>query len=211
MITIDLLKGDGLPVKSRPLITLLATLLALMPLLVAGAVVCDYMRDGVILKNDQAALAKYDDKLQSLRQTSEFLNDLEVQHEVIDGSLNEVAKCITVHSEWSPILMTIAESVPESLALTRLALSRRRIMANVPSPDNPDSTVLLPGYRFVLQISTDACPDNIETIKQFIQRLRESETLAPRLEDCYMESKIAKSDLVSYDIHCVFKTRIVGV
>ena len=213
MINIDLLKGKGVPVKSRPINAVWITVLFLVPILVSIPMVCAYLGDGVRLKTKREALALHNSKIQQLQGTKDFLCDIEMQHRRIGESLVEVAKCINVHSPWSPVLAAVAQSVPESLSLDRLALRRMIVKKPVPNPDSPGSTTLVPGYQFSLEIYTSAGPENAVAMKEFVHKLRASYMLGSRLEDCRMESRpvAGEDDYVSYAIYCIFQPKIAGV
>lgn len=213
MIKIDLLKGTGLPTKSRPISTAVIALLVLAPILGVAPFVYDYLHAGVLLQTQQAALASYGSQIEQLKEARAFLEQTKLENARIDESLTEIANCIGVHSQWSSVLVAVADSVPDSLSISYLNLMRQSSKTSMPAPLDPESTIMVPTYQFTLEIGTEDGPENAEAIKQFVQALRSSEVLAPRLDDCLIKSSPAQGgdDYVSYEVQCVFKTKVAGV
>jgi len=213
MFTIDLLKGQGIPIKSRPEGILISAVTLVVPLLAGIALVCFYMtgRVAVAVQRQQiAGHSKQIDKLaDAVAQQELFKSEKNAQN----GCLAEVSANIDRHILWTPILVTVVESMPDSMVMTKLEVKRSSERRSVPRKDDPtkmvDVNVMV--KRLLISITGDPRHDYDKAVKDFTERLRFSETLGPKLDKIEVEQKTNKNgqqDELSYEIDCVFKVNI---
>jgi len=211
MLTIDLLKGKGIPAKSRPKYVVLAALPFVLIAGVAIFMVSSYISDKVVLQALNEKLASYNscEELSGIRQ---FVQNIETDRKNINTCLAEVNKCIGTHMQWSPVLMTVVESLPESVTLRELEVKRQTMREKAKDPEGKPIDVTW--YRYTLQIGAKSEKgfDGGEDIQQFVKNLRTSDMLSPKIEEIQIVSNQATDrqgdDFVEYQIDCVFKRNI---
>ena len=215
MIKIDLLKGKGIPHRARPVrVSLTAALLAI-PISVVLMIVGGYISDGVILRKQQIELFHCDERAEKLIATKRLLEHVASEHIMITDSLREVAQTINSHKKWSPVMDTLAWSLPEPLSLNKLKLTRQLTNDQIPSPDDPEGTTNVEGFQYVLQVVTDPGAKNELAIREFLQNLCSPGALASEIEDTKVLSKWDRfgddDDFISYTIDCFFKIEYLGL
>ena len=118
MFTIDLLKGQGIPIKSRPGgIAIVATTLV-VPIIIAIAILGLYLSDSIAMSIQKQEIINYETKIGGLSDAVEFQKSFEKEKAVIGCALSEVKSSIGRHTQWTPVLATLVENMPDLLVLT---------------------------------------------------------------------------------------------
>jgi hypothetical protein len=210
MFTIDLLKGQGIPIKSRPEGILVSAVTLVVPLLAGIALVCFYMTGRVAVAVQKQQVAGYSKQIEKLAEAVAQQESYKRETISQNGCLAEVSANIDRHTLWTPILVTVVESMPDSMVMTKLEVKRKSDRRSVPKKDDPmkmvDVNVMI--QRLLINITGDPKQDHDQAVKSFTERLRFSETLGPKLEKIEVEQKTTKNgqqEELSYEIDCVFK------
>lgn len=214
MLTIDLLKGQETPVKSRPIRVALATAPLLVPTLAIAIMLSIYWSDKVILETTTTNLDSYSQKAQVYADVSQFLQQIEKEGQYIDKSLEEVSDVIGSHRQWSDVLQVLCKNLPDSLTLSRIEAKRNPVRKKVPKKDDPKKKVDLSGYQYTLHFVIDTGTDSAEEldIQQVIHRFSHAEELGEEIEDIKIASRKTCNEedrtFVRYEIECVFKWNV---
>ena len=115
MITIDLLQGQGVPIKSKPGEVALAAAPFLILAVLALVMVSGYFGNRVRLKLQQKALSNCELKIEEVSLARQFLSDVDAEHRSINDHLREISRAVVSHMQWSDILTAVTESLPESV------------------------------------------------------------------------------------------------
>ena len=213
MFTIDLLKGQGIPRKSRPrdMVIVVATLL--VPIIIAQVMFGIYVLDRIIISIREQEISNYESKIADLSEAVELQKSFENEKKMYSSSLSEVSSSIGRHTQWSPVLVSVVENIPSSLVLTRLEVKQRSVRKKVPRKDEPGEMVDLavPVRTLQMSVATIAQSDSDEAIRNFTDRLRSSSLLGPRLENIRVSQtfdSLEGKDVVCYQIDCMFKSEI---
>lgn len=210
MFTIDLLHGKAIPPKSRPGGLVIMALTAVMPVAAAMVMFVLYMNNDVAASLRQKEMARLDTEIGKLSDAVELQNALKKEKSDYSKSLSEVRSSIRKHTQWSPVLTTLIENLPDSVILTSLKLEYDSVRKKVPKKDNPKKKVeiSIPVRILSLTVAGGYQGNCDQAVKDFMGRLWDSESLGPKLEKIGHSQEHVKLDdqqLVSYQISCRFK------
>ena len=154
MFTIDLLKGQGVPAKSKPEGIAVAAVTLAVPVVVAILVLGLYVSNSVAISIQKQEISNYEAKINEFSGALELQKLFEKEKVSIGNCLSEVSSSIGRHIQWSPVLLALVESMPDSMVLTKLEVKERPIKREVPKEDDtqakPDTTVIVRTLRISL-------------------------------------------------------------
>ena len=210
MFTIDLLKGQGIPIKSGPWGLVIAATAFAVPTFVAMIMLGFYLADRIVISEKRQAIINYERYIGKLSDAVNLQESFEKEKNSISNCLSEALSSAGKHTQWSPILATVVENMPDSMVLTRLEVKQRSANKKVPQKDDPNKTIDVSVSASTLQmtVSGRSQANNDKAVKDFKDRLRLSALLAPKLEDIVISQKtdtFEGQEVVSYDIDCFFK------
>lgn len=213
MFTIDLLKGQGIPTKSRPEGIAVTAVTFAVPVIIAVVMFGFYLSNRIVISVQKRRIVNCQASIDKLSDAAELQKSFEQEKEAIASCLSEVASALGGHAQWSDILVTLVENMPDSMVLTRLEAKERSIKRKVPKKDNPEKTVDISVPVRTLQMNVSGSPrsDCDKVVRDFRNRLRFSGLLEPKLEDIKVSQKSDKlegQDVVSYEIECIFKPEL---
>ena len=213
MFTIDLLKGQGIPVRSRPWGIALAVVTFAVPIIIAMAMFSYYLHARIVTSIQRQGIVSYEAKIGKLSDAIELQKSFEEEKAIINNCLSEVSDSIGRYIQWSPILVTLVRNLPDSLVLTGLEVKQRSIKRKVPRKDAPgqmvDVSVPVKTLQMNVCVSPQANCDKV--VRDFRNRLRFSSFLGPKLENIEVSQEFATvdgQDVVSYEIDCIFKPEL---
>jgi Tfp pilus assembly protein PilN len=211
MFTIDLLKGQGRPVRTKPQGVVLFVATFAVPVLAAILMVGYYFRNGVIILIQKGTIVSLDSQTQRLADDWKLKESCEKEKSAVNGCLADVAASIHRHIQWSPVLVSLVENLPDSVVLTSLEVKQQTIKRKAAVKTDSDIKVdtNLTVRTLKMRVSGNPKYDCDIEVKKFRDRLRASEFLGPKLEDIVIASQghdtLDGRDVVAYDIECVFK------
>jgi Tfp pilus assembly protein PilN len=210
MFTIDLLKGRGVPAKSRPRNIAIGAAAVVAPIIIAIAMSGFYFRDKVAISIKKDAIANYKTKIAGMSDVIELQKSFDQQKKTYNNCLSEVSDNLDRHTQWSPVLVTLVKNMPESVILTSLDVKQRSTKIKVPKKDDPKTMIDAAVPLRTLQMTVVGKPqsNSDEAIRDYSERLRSSSLLGPRLENIRIAQGVAKlkeEEVTSYQIDCIFK------
>lgn len=214
MFTIDLLKGQGIPVKTTPQGMAVAAAATLVPAVTAIMLFGFYLYDRVIVSVQQQRVASYEEKIAELDDVVEQREHLESQISHQKGCLTEVGSLVQRHHQWSPVLAMLVRSMPESLVLTNLEVKERTVRKLVPDEDDPEIEieVSVPAKTLAMTVrnavGTEADSD---AVRKFREQLYSDEALNPLLENVVVSQRTQRihgQTVMTYEISCLFKSKV---
>jgi Tfp pilus assembly protein PilN len=210
MFTIDLLKGQGTPAKSRPEgIAIVAATLA-VPVIITIVMFGLYLRNKIIISVNKQEIVNYEKKIAELSDAVELQKSFENEKAAINSCLSEVSTSLGSHTQWSPVLTTLVKNMPDSVVLTDLEVKQSSVKRKVPKKDDPKIMIDISVPVRTLQINVCGNPqsDCDKAVRGFRERLRSSALLGPKLENIRVSQRfgtLQDQDVVSYQIDCIFK------
>lgn len=210
MFTIDLLNGQGIPIKSRPTGIAISAVAVTVPVIIAIVMLGFYLRNKIIISVRMQEAARCETEIGKFSEFVKLQESFEKDRGVYSNCLTEVKSSIGRYVQWSPVLATIVENMPDSVTLSALEAKQRSIKRKVPQKDDHQKTTDVDIPVRTLRVSISASPqaDRDEVVRDFQSRLRSSAFLGPRLENITVSqetSKVEGQDIVIYQIDCVFK------
>ena len=210
MFTIDLLKGQAVPLKSKPGSLVIIVMSAAIPVIIAMGMLSFYHRTSIAASARGREISKYQAEIDKLSDAVKLKRELENKKIIYSSCLSEVNTSLKRYTQWSPVLTTIMENMPDSVVLKSLAVEHKTVKRKAPKKDNPDKMVevdvLVRTLRLGVIGSNQTSSD--EAVRDFRDRLRSSEFLGSRLENITVSQKSETHDgreVVSYEINCVLK------
>ena len=210
MFTIDLLKGQGVPAKSRPRNIAIGAAAVVTPIIIAIVMFGFYLRNKVTISIKKDAIANFKTKIAGMSDAIELQKSFEQQKKTYNNCLSEVSGNLDKHTQWSPVLALLVKNMPESVILTALDVKQRSTKIKVPKKDDPKIMIDAAVPLRTLQMTVVGRPQTNcdDAIRDFSERLRSSSLLGPRIENIRIAQgvvKLKQEEVVSYQIDCIFK------
>jgi hypothetical protein len=210
MLTVDLLKGQGIPIKSRPGGAALLAFAFAVPIIAAIFMFGNYTRDRIILNNDKKDLIGIEQKILSYSEGIKFQEDTKKEIDTINSCLKEVAFVLDQQIQWSPVLEVLAESMPEYLTFSEITIRIESDQKLYPSLKDPQKNVSLSVPRRILNFTIfgDIQPESEDAALAFLRTLSTEIRLSDIIEDIRLISQTTnvENGTVLYSFECVFKT-----
>lgn len=213
MFTIDLLKGKGIPIKSKPQGIAIIAVGVAVPIIILITMFSFYMKNRIVISIQKQGIINYKNKISTLADVVQLQRAYENQKEIITNSLSEVQTVIGGYAQWSPILVEMVRNMPDVVVLTKLEVKQRSVRKKVPHKDNPEKIIDVTVPVNELQMTVRANPGtNCDVaVRDFRDRLRLSSVLNPKIEDIRVSQGFDNLDgqkVVSYQIDCILKTQL---
>jgi hypothetical protein len=213
MFAIDLLNGEGVPVKSGPQSIAIAAAAFGVPIIVVILLFGFYMSNAAAISVQRQQIDNYQIKLEEFSEALAQSRAFENQTANINSVLSEVSTAIHRDVQWSPVIVTIVESIPETLLLTGLEVKQHNTTRKVPTKADPETMRDKPITLTILKIQVSGkSSNNIDAAgRDFKDRLGESQMLGPKLEDIRLAKDAdpkSGDGVVSYEIDCIFKPQL---
>ncbi len=213
MFTIDLLKGEGIPAKSRPKDIAIASAMIVVPTVIAIVMFSLYLRNKITISIQKKEIARYKAEINKSSDTIKAQKLLEEEKNIVRNCISEVGSSLNIHTQWTPILAKVVENIPYSTTLTNLSVRQRYVKKKVPKKDDPEKMVDIKVITRTLHMSAygSAQIDCDKAVKEFRNRLLSSSFLGPKLQNITVSQKYGISggrDIASYEIDCIFKPKM---
>jgi len=213
MFTIDLLKGKNIPIKGGPEWIVVAAITFLVPAITAGVMFGFYLTGKIDTSIQKQEITKYEAKIEELREAIELQESFERERQAINSCLADVSSAIGKHTQWSPVLAALAENMPDSMLLNELDVKWNSVTIKRPKKDDPQKIVdiTVPAKQLQISISGDSQYNKDKEVRDFMDRLRFSTLLGPKLQNIGFSQEIEKlggQDIVSYQVDCIFKPEL---
>jgi hypothetical protein len=185
----------------------------LVAILMAGY----YYNNKVVISINKQNVANYTTQIERLTETLKLKESWDRDKTNLSSCLSDVASSIGTHTQWSPIIVSLVQNLPNSSVLSSLEVRQASIIkkasaiAEKDKKDKTDDTsVIVRTLR--MRLCGNPNSDFDREIKTFRDRLLASNVLGTKLEDVVIASQTNEimdgRDVISYDIDCIFKPGI---
>jgi hypothetical protein len=212
MLTIDLLKGQGVPIRSRPESIAITAMMVQVPLIIAIVLIGYYMHNNVVKSILEERVVNYEKRISRLSNVAAIQVAYEKEKEVVNGCLSEAATSVGKRTQWTPILIEVVKSMPDSILLTGINIREDNVKRKIPAQAGGSETVAIVPIK-ILQINARESSElgYGRSIRDFQDRLRSSDLLGPRLDNINVSQEVDTfrgRDVVAYQINCAFKPEL---
>lgn len=209
MLTIDLLKGQGIPVRTRPAGASLLAIVIAVPVVVTIVTLGNYVRGGIMLRNQKHLLTTIQADIFKLANSVRYKQDAERQIDDMNACFVEVDEVILQQIQWSPILQVLAENMPTSLVMSSLNVKSEIESKEVPQRKNPSKGMSVPVPKRILYISLygKRTRGSDEAVLKLLSALNTSSFLGERADNIRLIAQATdrRRNVMNYVIECVFK------
>ncbi len=211
--TIDLLKGEGLPIRSRPGGIAFACLVVVLPFLTAFGAVSVYLDSGVVITIQKQQTSRLATAVEALSSAVHKREALERDKAQAAWVLSDVKASLGGHSQWSPTLASLVESLSDTLILTKLEARRDTVRIKVPAKDDPTKKVdaSIPVRALKICVCGKDKESSSEAVRRFQESLRSSPAIGPMLDTVTVSqdaTMLEGHEAVLYEFNCVFKPTV---
>jgi len=210
MYTVDLLQGEGIPIRSRPGGIALACLIVVVPLLVGLGMTSFYLDGQIILSIEKQQLSNIESASGALTHALKRKESLEQEKSRTTAVLAQIKTALDGHTQWSRTLDALVENLSETLVLTRVEATQRMAQQKVPSKDDPTRKVEVSVPMRTLKLCVCGRQPGIalDAVQTLQENLRSSPVFGPKIDTITVSQNVAMLDDqegVKYELECVFK------
>jgi Tfp pilus assembly protein PilN len=209
MYTVDLLKGRCIPTRSSPKLAVLTAGVVAVPAFAAVFFLGCFLNNQLLMAAQRRGISKYQTMIDDLANSERQLSLRKRQADAVEDLL-DVATAVAQYTQWSPVLETLVESMPDSLILTGLEVSERPVRKKVPRPDDPKKSVevSVPARTLRVRLTGGTETGCDRQVRRLTDRLRVSAAMKALLDDVRVSQGFDQFEgrrAVSYQIDCIFK------
>jgi hypothetical protein len=209
VFTIDLLKGQGIPIKTMPGGMILAATAFFVPALFAIIIIGNYLHGSIILSSQKKQISDYKAKTAQLTAGLKTKELLDQEANNVSLFLQETADCLDRQMQWSPIMEFLARNISESLVLEELEVISTSVSKVVSKRSEPNRkvTIVLPKRTLSMVLFGVKQAGSDDAVLELQRRLRTSAAFSNKIEDVRIISQRAekRKSGIYYELHCVFK------
>jgi hypothetical protein len=210
MYTVDLLKGEGIPIPSRPGGIAMACLIVVLPLLLGLGLISYYMDGQVIVSIEKQQLSRLEATANNLAEALKKKESLEQQKTLAIGRLSDIKSALAGYTQWSNTLGAVVENLSDTLVLTRLEARQDSVRRKVPAQDDPTRKidVSVPVRTLKLSVAGRQAATALDAVQSLQASLRSSPAIGPMLDTITVSQNTAildSQEAVFYELECVFK------
>jgi Tfp pilus assembly protein PilN len=169
-----------------------------------------YVRSQVLVSVQKQNIVSFDNQTKKLADALKLKESFEKDKAAVNTCMTDVSNLLRGHFQWSPVLVTLVENLPDSVVLTNLEIRKTSIKKKPAKGEKEKKTdVSVPVRTLKMRVSANPSYSSDLEVRSFRDKLRASKDLGPKLEDIVIASQghdtLDGRDVVSYDIDCIFK------
>lgn len=210
---IDLLGGSGRPPKVEPLKVGLAALPLLILLVVMGVLLAEHVSHGIELSRERTKLAGIDQKILTHAPAVNYKKRVGSDVALATSYESHAAIHASKQTAMTPLLRGIAESIPETLVVSKFVMMRRDVRKTSPAPDGSGKTVtrMVPERTVHLTVCDVTNDSSGLEIQNYITALKESKRVGPMIRDIRIKSfnaeRLGQHDVIAYLVICELEAK----
>ncbi|MFH1616879.1 MAG: hypothetical protein ABIG61_17570 [Planctomycetota bacterium] len=213
MFTIDLLKGSGSPVKIKPAQTLILLVLFILPVLIFSLICLSFLRNSACIRRHKGYVRNLEAANKEMVSDIGHYDKLTSRSKAIKEYLQQISEKLNNNMQWTPVLVGVAECLPDSVVLSKLDVRITNIKEKVTDPKNPDKYSFRNNIKRIIKISaycpsSGSCDSNIRDYLQVLRSQSEASSLIEDVQIVAQKNDVYKDrDVLTYDIDCLFNNR----
>ncbi|MBN1764863.1 MAG: hypothetical protein JW860_06365 [Sedimentisphaerales bacterium] len=211
MFDVDLLKGHGVPIKSKPGGTFLVAISFIVPVAIASVLLGNYLRNRIILYTQNQMIQDYNSKISHMEARLKNHELAQKHKETLIACCEEVGDVVHLYTQWTPVLLTLIEYMPDKLKLDQLTIKKNDIKINVPSRKNPDVSIpiVVPRRTMEIHFHGNIQDDLQDLVNEFRYNMRFATMAKAKILDILPGSTIVdeKNNTIHYTFDCIFEMK----
>lgn len=213
MLTIDLLKGTGVPIRNNPGTVALKALPFALPLMLAVYLVGSFQFNRTIIAMERSGIDKMQDKLTEHSADIQQIRQWNSATEQTQKNLAEVTRGLGRHVQWSQTIEAIVKELPESVGLKELKLSRTTTRKKVADSKDAKKQVNKTVIHRILTLQVFGAPswETDEAVQQYLKRLQQASPIRQRVKDIRIVSQqsdeLNSKPVTIHTIECEFQAQ----
>jgi hypothetical protein len=191
MLTIDLLKGSGVPIKNSPGTVALKALPFVLPLVAAVYLVGSFQFNRTVIAMERSGIGKVQDKLAEYSTDIKQARQWTTATDQTQKNLAEVTRALGRHVQWSRTLQTLVEQIPDSIGLKEIKLTRSSTRERIADPRDSEKQINKTVIRRILTLEAYGPPsaETDEAVQQYLTRLEKTPEIQRRMNDIRIVSR----------------------
>lgn len=215
MLNIDMLKGQGIPMKSNPGTALLLALVIAVPVLATMTITAEYLNGRIELKTLKNEWSDVEDNISQLSAGVKFQASDRGIINNINACFVEVHEVLQYHIQWTPVFVTLIENLPENLFLEKLTINTYPKQTEVPKRSDPLEfvSVDVPKSIVFIDLYSHLADYDNKNVLNYIQQLNSLESFREKIDSISplgMDTD-KQAGVKRYSIKCVFKHYSVDI
>ncbi|MCU0913573.1 MAG: hypothetical protein MUC88_03290 [Planctomycetes bacterium] len=207
---IDLLRGEGVPIRSRPGGIAFACLVVVVPFLAASGTLSFYLDCQVVIAIQRQQISKLAAAIDALSGAVQKKESMETEKDEANRVLSDVKTALAGRTQWSPILASLVDNLSDTLVLTKVEARQSTTRRQVPAKDDPTRTIdaSVPVRELKICVCGQDKQRASEAVRMFQESLRSSPALGPLLDTITVSRDVTtleSREAVLYELSCVFK------
>ncbi|HEG42575.1 MAG TPA: hypothetical protein ENH94_00850 [Phycisphaerales bacterium] len=215
MLNIDMLKGQGIPLKSSPGTAFLLALIIAIPVLAAMAITAEYLNGRIKLKTLKNEWSEIENNISQLSAGVKFQASDLGKINNINACFVEVHEVLQYHIQWTPVFVTLIENLPNKLFLEKLTVDTYPQLTEVPKRNDPLEFVSIdvPESVVFIDLYSHLADYNDKNVLDYIEKLNSLESFIEKIESIRLLGMVAdkQAGVKRYSIKCVFKHYSVDI
>lgn len=213
MFTIDLLKGQGIPARSRPEGIIATAVTVVLPVAIAITMLGIYFSNRVVINIQKREIDGYEKKIAGLSDEMKTYELYEQRKGAIKQRISETAEAISDHQQWSDILVTIVENLPDSLVLERMSVESKAAKIKVADERNPKKKKNKTIIKRTLHLTLGGAAGEVSNreVQNFRDKLKVSKVLGPQVEDIPVSQRVEMEngrEVITYEMKCILRSQL---
>ncbi len=196
MHTIDLLKGRGLPPKTTLSSVFLTAFVFILPLIAGSVMAGMYAVNKINIDMRVIEVEKLKKNIEDFQSGKQEAAKFQKEKNYYSVRIDEVSKCIDTYFQWSPVLIGLAEHMPEDMIMDNLSVSNsNNAVLKKPNDPNAGLVIPIPEKKMTVDIS-GLQKDSSYTVKvqEYREKLKSEQLLKPVIEDGTFVKQAIKPD-----------------
>lgn len=212
MLTIDLLKGKGVPTRSDPNTIAFTAGAIAVPAILIIMMFGFYLKNNVIITVQQQKIKLCESNINKMSEAQALLTKADKEKKYADGCLSEAAVEIDKHYQWSPAIVEIVNLLPDSVLLKGIDVKQNMLKKVVPSkkPEGGEVEISIPITNVKINVNERSSSDRGQNMKSFQDSLRSSAVFSSLIDTINVSQGIEtykEQDFVTYQVDCSFKPK----
>ena len=207
MYTIDLLNGQGIPIRSRPWGIAFWCIVIGVPVILGIGIIVHILDNRVALSIQRKQLERLEASIDPLSEKLRKREALEANQTQMRILIEDIRTELLTHTQWSPVLSALVENLSDALVLTHLEGNLEQERRLMPAPDDPlkqiEREVYVPGLK--IGVSGIHGSVSYEVVRELQNKLRYSERVGSRLDQITISQQsqnLQGQEVVSYELNC---------